>query len=258
MQSRFRNYFKGATPLILAHRGLAAGNVKENTLEAFEAALASGATHLETDVQATADGFAVLFHDDTLQRIFNRHERVRELTLEQLANLATPECRVPTLKEALERFPRAKFNLDVKTAEAIEPTVRALAETSDHDRFLVSSFSRRRRLLALAQLSAKGIRVATSADATTLLLLKSLFWLRLRSAFRKLASTVDALQVPVRIGWLRFDSAAWIGWVREAGLELHFWTINDRDEARQLLELGATGIVTDRSDLLSGLGNKKS
>jgi glycerophosphoryl diester phosphodiesterase len=37
--------------------------------------------------------------------------------------------------------------------------------------------------------------------------------------------------------------------VAKAGVETHFWTINDPDEMQRLLALGAKGIVTDRADL---------
>ncbi|MEY4101904.1 MAG: hypothetical protein RIR88_38, partial [Actinomycetota bacterium] len=57
------DYFPTERPHILAHRGLALAAV-ENSLDAFRAALNAGATHIETDAQATLDGIAVLFHDD--------------------------------------------------------------------------------------------------------------------------------------------------------------------------------------------------
>ena len=258
MPKASRAYFQGATPLILAHRGLALGEIQENTLAAFRAALEAGATHLETDIQATSDGVAVLFHDDTLLRIYGRTERIADLSFEQLCALGAEKHRVPTLEQALQAFPNARFNLDIKTADAVVPAVKALAEDPNPTRFLVSSFSRRRRLRALKALDALGIQVATSADALTLILLKILFALRLEFAFAKVASAIDALQVPLKSGWLRFDSVAWISWVRKAGLELHYWTINDLNQAQRLVDLGATGIVTDRSDLIADLGNKKS
>lgn len=51
-------------PVGFAHRGGAPG--PDNTLSAFRTALAGGATALETDVRLTADGVAVLVHDDPL------------------------------------------------------------------------------------------------------------------------------------------------------------------------------------------------
>jgi glycerophosphoryl diester phosphodiesterase len=52
---------------IIAHRG-ASGYAPENTRAAFERAIAMGADAIETDVQLTADGVLVLFHDTTVER----------------------------------------------------------------------------------------------------------------------------------------------------------------------------------------------
>jgi glycerophosphoryl diester phosphodiesterase len=64
-----------------------------------------------------------------------------------------------------------------------------------------------------------------------------------------LAKGLVAVQVPVRQSWLRFDSRSFIKAMHHAGLEVHFWTINDPAEMKRLVELGADGIVTDRTDL---------
>jgi glycerophosphoryl diester phosphodiesterase len=218
-------------------------------LAAFEAALTAGATHLESDVQATADGVAVLFHDLSLEREFGMKAKICELSLSELRSIATGDARIPTLAEALAAFPAARFNLDLKTADAIAPLVAALAEDSRPTRVLVSSFSRSRRLEALKQLRLKNLGVATSADGTTLLILRLLFALRLRSSFNRLAKSLDALQIPVSATGLRFDSNRWVAWARSAELQLNYWTINDATEMKRLVKLGATGIVTDRTDI---------
>ncbi len=59
-------------PIAFAHRG-ARAHAPENTLEAFELALRLGATGLETDAWATADGVAVLDHDGLVGRRPRRH-----------------------------------------------------------------------------------------------------------------------------------------------------------------------------------------
>ena len=60
-------YFDLPRPVVLGHRG-AAGTVPENTLESFAAALAAGATVLESDVHVTRDGVPVLLHDPEVDR----------------------------------------------------------------------------------------------------------------------------------------------------------------------------------------------
>ncbi|RFA23602.1 glycerophosphodiester phosphodiesterase [Subtercola boreus] len=54
-------------PRVIAHRGNSS-EAPENTLAAFEAALAAGADAIEVDLQPTSDGVAVVIHDDRLDR----------------------------------------------------------------------------------------------------------------------------------------------------------------------------------------------
>lgn len=88
----------------IAHRGLHDAARPENSLAAFEAAAAAGHP-IELDVHLTADGNAVVFHDDTLDRMTGRPGRVRERSLAELGALrllGTDEP-VPSLEQALER-----------------------------------------------------------------------------------------------------------------------------------------------------------
>ena len=69
-----------------AHRG-ASSYAPENTLMAFYKGLELGANGIETDIQLSADGVPVLFHDDTLDRVTDRTGPLAELTAEQLGRV---------------------------------------------------------------------------------------------------------------------------------------------------------------------------
>jgi glycerophosphoryl diester phosphodiesterase len=90
-------------PGLLAHRGLHSEGVPENSLPAFEAALAKG-YGIELDVQLSADGVAMVFHDDGLGRMTELVGPVRALTAAELGE--TPlrgggRATIPTLTDAL-------------------------------------------------------------------------------------------------------------------------------------------------------------
>lgn len=102
----------------VAHRGLwSKGGAPENSLAAFQAAC-QGGYGIELDVQLTADGEAVVFHDDDLQRMTGVQGRVRDRTLAELAKLtlAGTEERIPTLLETLAVVGRrAMIHVELKT-----------------------------------------------------------------------------------------------------------------------------------------------
>lgn len=241
-------YFSPAKPRIFAHRGLAHHKgIDENTIEAFAEALQFGATHLESDTQATKDEVAVLFHDDDLRRVAGVDARVSELTLAELQEISLlAGGQIPTLDQALQHFPTAFFNLDIKTRRAIDPTIEAIEKHQAHDRVLVSSFSNPVRKSALSRFSrpvatSSSVSVALAAWASN----KFLFGL----GFSNIVRDVDALQLPISKGPIRFAEKSLIARAKSHGVEIHFWTINDPQKMSDLLQLGADGIVTDRTDL---------
>ena len=75
---------------LIAHRGYAR-HYPENTLVAFAAAVQAGARFIETDVQLSADGVPVLFHDRTLARVCARPGAVHDYTAAELAHFAAAE-----------------------------------------------------------------------------------------------------------------------------------------------------------------------
>jgi glycerophosphoryl diester phosphodiesterase len=88
----------------IAHRGLHGGAIVENTLAAADAAAAANYA-IECDIQLTADGELVVFHDDTLERLTVAAGPLRSRTLADLKSIAyrDTEERIPELKEFLAR-----------------------------------------------------------------------------------------------------------------------------------------------------------
>lgn len=247
------SYFDAQYPRRLAHRGLSQhqSGIDENSIAAIEAALAAGATHVESDTHATKDGTAVLFHDDNLERVAGIKSDIAELEIQEIKAIKLLNgSTIPTLSEVFDRFPDLYLNLDIKSEHAIEPTVRAIEAHGAHDRVLVSSFSDSRRKKALEMLSKP---VATSASMKLVILAWASHTLAFGAGFTALTKEIDAFQIPVSRGPVKLATRSFIKRAQKAHNEVHFWTINDPAEMSKLLALGADGIVTDRVDLLSNL-----
>lgn len=118
---------------LIAHRGLA-HLAQENTLAAFACALATGFHGIETDVRLAADGELVLFHDRTTpdgQSVAGLSRNELSLALGYL---------VPTLPEALEAFPDAVWNIEIKTPAATPVIFPLLELIADQRKILLTSF----------------------------------------------------------------------------------------------------------------------
>jgi glycerophosphoryl diester phosphodiesterase len=242
-------YFSPTGIHVFAHRGLVSDKAAENTLAAFQDALDAGATHLETDVQATKDGVAILFHDNTLERVAGIDLDVKNLTFEQVRAIALPGGPILSLQEALEKLPDARFNLDIKRSIAIDPTARAIVSAAGQDRVLVSSFSDSRRRKAMRLLRAQGLTVATGMGLAKILLAVLAAKLRLRRAFNLVAQGSQAIQVPYEHPLINPLQPRFIEYALAAGLQLNYWVVNDEQTMHELVALGATGIVSDRADV---------
>ena len=124
--------------LLLAHRGYHAEH-PENTLDAFAAALERGADGIETDVRLSCDGHAVLIHDRVMPaRSHGLRRSVAELTHHEVEQALGHH--VPLLAEALDCFPEAYWNIEIKTPDALAETVRVVKPLTDRIRMLITSF----------------------------------------------------------------------------------------------------------------------
>lgn len=119
--------------LILAHRGYHA-RCPENTMAAFEAAVALGCDGIETDVRLTRDGVPVLFHGP-LTPLGLPADRLTRSELEAALGHA-----VPTLDEALPCWPAILWNVEIKGPSDADAFVRILQPYQGSHRLLVTSF----------------------------------------------------------------------------------------------------------------------
>lgn len=238
-------------PLNLGHRG-ARGLAPENTLAGMAAGMAAGADGVEFDVQRTADGHPVVFHDDDLRRICNVSGRIVTSTLAQLRELDAgryfgPQFAgelIPTLDEVLETLPANAFvNIEAKRfrfrSDGLEAGIaEAFQRHSLAGRCIVSSFNPV-LLWRLARIDRRvplGLLYAPDLPAGL-----NRGWPR--HLLRLAALHPYQGQVTPKL----------VQQVRRRGQQINTWTVNEPAEMRRLIDLGVDGIITDRPDLLSAL-----
>lgn len=234
-------------PVAFAHRGFSpAGH--ENSMAAFRAAIELGYGYVETDVRTTADGELMVFHDESLDRVTDGSGPIAEHTLSQLRQVRIGGVEpIPTMEELLCEWPDLKINVDVKDRAGGPLLARLIEQYKAHDRILVTSFSDRRRLGVFRGLT---LPAASSGGIVALSALAGLGRVGLTRAVGR-AARMHAVQVPVAYGRFRVVTPAFVRRCHAAGLHVHVWTINERDEMNRLLDLGVDGIMTDRADLLA-------
>ena len=106
--------------IIVAHRGVAGGNIPCNTTTSYEIALRQGADMIEIDLNKTADDVLVLFHPGMEKSHLRTDKKIPELTYEEVKQLryvnydGTPtQFGVSAFDEILERFRgRCYINVD--------------------------------------------------------------------------------------------------------------------------------------------------
>jgi glycerophosphoryl diester phosphodiesterase len=238
-------------------------------------ALATGANALEMDVHPTSDGELVVCHDPTVDRTTNGSGAISTLTLAEIQLLDAAywfvpghevapgrppkdyplrgrapddrELRVPTLVEILEAFPGVLLNIDIKqTAPAVERyedlLARTLTERGRSDDVIVTSFHD----AALVAFSAAAPRIATAAG----LLAVAGFWRAVQDGDRPPPMDHAAIQVPTDFEGATVVDERFVSSAHEAGVAVHVWTIDERQEMERLVALGVDGIMSDLPSVL--------
>lgn len=236
----------GEPAFIAAHRGDRA-NFPENTLPALEAVLASDFDFVETDIQLTADGVPVLFHDETVERTTNGTGLLAEHTLAEVKSLDAGSwysrefvfLQVPTLEEFLGVFTdsKKKAMLELKGIWTPEQ-VRIVTE-------LVYSYGVQNRIIFEA------------FDYTTLESLEQVAPIFARVLIQRflpedpvaLANRYGVIAILTSYASLEKHPDA-VAEMHEAGLGLILYTLNKKGKWSDALALGVDGIITDKPSSL--------
>jgi len=232
-------------PIPFAHRG-GAGVFPENTLPAFQNAVDMGYKYLETDVHSSKDGKVFAFHDDSLERVTGHIGKISEMTSKEISKIEiNGSAKIPTLSELLETFPEVKINIDPKTDSVVMPLINLLKYTNSLSRVCIGSFSDKRIKHVRKELGS-GLCISAGPKAV-------MKFLAGKFHFSTSKPDYDCLQVPQRYGPVKIITRDFINKAHSRGLQVHVWTVDDRKEMSELLDLGVDGLMTDEPGTLKNV-----
>lgn len=234
--------------LIIAHRG-ASYDAPENTLAAVQLAWEQDADGVEVDIQLSRDGHVVVFHDEDTTRFDANGRNVRDLTLDELRRLDVGSHkgerwqgeRIPLLSDVLSHIPPGKVILiEIKCGPEIIPALqRDISNCSLAAEYVIFIGFHRETMQA----------VKTHLSGYPALRLYEFY----RDPIKGWSPKAEAMIAEVREDGLdgldvshgpAIDSH-FVRKVHESELPLFVWTVNDRQEANTLQNLGVAGITTD-------------
>jgi glycerophosphoryl diester phosphodiesterase len=216
--------------LKIAHRG-AKGYVPENTLIAFEKAIALNSHGIELDVQLSKDGIPIVIHDVTVDRTTTATGFVHEFSATQLHELG-----IPSLKDVFDLVDRRCFiNIEIKNNAAAQSVVHLIEEYVKHQNwkysdFIVSSFDWNE----LSEITSSNcnilIGIITHNDMEAALLF---------------AKKINAFSIHPFFELLNNQTVAS---VQKQGFKVFPWTVNTTEAISLLHSFGVDGIITDFPD----------
>jgi glycerophosphoryl diester phosphodiesterase len=221
-------------PLVLGHRG-ASAHAADNTIEAFEKAVAHGADGVELDVRFTADGVVMLTHDPDVGEM-------GPLIHHNFATIRATHPEIPTLDEALAVLGDLVINVEIKnspidpdydpTHEMARVVARWVTVNDIHDRVVVSSFNPD---------TVAAVRVADDTILTAQLVDVGF---DLGKGVEAIAAAGHSWVAPY-VADVVPDAMRLVDRARQAGLGVIVWTADDPDDIAVLAAAGVDGIISN-------------
>ncbi|WP_367606059.1 glycerophosphodiester phosphodiesterase [Legionella sp. W05-934-2] len=233
---------------LIAHRG-ASGYAPENTIAAFDKALALGCLMIEFDVMLSQDGEPFVFHDDKLKRTTNGRGEIGQVTAEYLQSLDAGKWfhrqfkgeKIPHLKDALKwlSLTNMKANIEIKpypgTTE--ETTMVVLTHINRH-------WPHNRSLPLVSSFDYEALLCARSISPELPLGLLMHEW---DDNWQQKADYLSAYSVHLHY---KIATRAHVTSIKEKGYAVAVYTVNRKRLANKLLSWGVDGLFTDYPDLL--------
>jgi Glycerophosphoryl diester phosphodiesterase len=236
--------------LNIAHRGFS-GKYPENTMIAFEEAVRAGCDGIETDLHMTKDGIIVICHDEKLDRTTDGKGFIVDYNYRELKQFNAGARfsegifneKIPTLDEFLD-FVKEKglvINMELKNniinyAGLEESVIKKVHEYRLEENVILSSFNHY-SMLKVKKLE-QGIK-------TGLLYAATLY------NVHEYAKGLNADAVHPFFPAVQDKNI--VKEIKESGLMINTYTVNEKVYMKQLMELGIDGIITNFPDRMKEL-----
>lgn len=236
---------------IVAHRG-ASYDAPENTLVSVNLGWQQNADAVEIDIRLSSDGRIVAFHDKTTKRTAGGEDiplsgrtfaDLRRLDAGSWKNAKFAGERIPTLDEILQTIPDGKrLFIEIKTGPEILPELERVLDAAGKRPEQTPLISFSYETMEAAKRRFPGLKmywiVELKRDEST-------------GQWTPTAQELAAKAKQAGLDGIDFGNspavdAEFVRTIKDAGLEVYVWTVNDAEKARHFRDIGVMGITTDR------------
>ncbi|WP_409276335.1 glycerophosphodiester phosphodiesterase [Neobacillus sp. SCS-31] len=248
--------------LNVAHRG-ASGHAPEHTLPAYELGQKMKGDYIEIDLQMTKDGELIAMHDETLDRTTNGTGLVKDFTLAEIKQLdagswfnekypqyAKSEyvgLEVPTLQEVIETFGSgARYYIETKSPEVYPGMEEKLVEILNEYKLTGKNVPSSK--VIVQSFSAESLKMVHEMDPT-IPLVQLLWYDQPATLTDEELEEYKSYSIGLGMNYGTIDEA-YVQKVRDSGLLIHPYTVNETADMEKLLDWGVTGMFTNFPDRL--------
>lgn len=241
----------------VSHRG-ASGHAPEHTLVSYDMGEKMHGDYIEVDLQMTKDGQLIAMHDEKVDRTTDGTGYVKDMTLEEIKELdagswfnerypeyAKPEYKglqVPTLEEVFQKFGKNNsYYIETKSPKIYPGMEKELLR-------LVNKYDINKEKLLVQSFSPESLKIIHELDPSV-----NLVQLISYSTYATITDEqiAEVKEYAMEIGPNHTNlNEEYIQKVVNSGLEIHPFTVNDKERMQQLIEWGVTGMFTNYPDRL--------
>ncbi|MDC6388278.1 glycerophosphodiester phosphodiesterase family protein [Maribacter sp. PR1] len=220
-------------PLIIGHRG-AMGHETENTLASVQKAMDLGVDMIEIDVFKVKSGEIVVFHDENVERLTNGPGSIEDYNYIDLKKLIVDGGhKIPMLQDVLKLIDnKVALNIELKganTADRVNHIMTYYIENKgwSAENFIISSFNwDELREMRTLNPNVK-LAILTEEDPTEAI---------------PIAKELNAVAINPYYKNVNLQVA---NTIREAGLKIYVWTVNEEEDINAMKRIDVDGIITN-------------